>query len=273
MLAVRKAQCETPAVRFSTPEDVLLTLMRISTMIGCPPPNPTEFNILNDELRATQETLNITTGEIVLAYRLAISGTLDHRPADLITYGQPLTIFHMVRVVQSYRRWKLQQQALIGAPVEDARQPSREERIQIMINGARRAWDTFKGTLEIIDYGGAVHNFLFINRFFERDADDIRDIKEAALAEYRAGLVETTGKTPFDIKVTRQVLNEILAGVTRPDVEAQLKTIRRRLSLKMYFEELLFSEQELGALLDQKPITDYKLNATDNERTTDSERD
>lgn len=264
LLAVQQARSETPAIRFSTPQDIVVALMRVSTMIGCPPPNPAEFSILNEELRATQETLAVTTGEIVLAYRLAISGNLDHKTQDLITYGQPLTVFHIVRVVQSYRRWKLQQQALQGEPVEEAHQPTREERVNIMISGARRAWDTYKATGQIVDYGGVVHAFLLLNEFFTRDAEEIEAIRKAALAEYRVALADTTSKSIHSINEARRLLNDLAAGAGSPEAKAQLLTIRRRISLQTYFEELTFSEQQLGDLLSQKPTDTFKLKSDDN---------
>lgn len=273
LLAVQQARSDTPAVRFATGQDIVVALMRVSTMIGCPPPSPAEFAILHEELKATQETLSVTTGEIVLAYRLAISGRLDDKTPELITYGQPLTVFHIVRVVQAYRRWKLTQQALQGEPVEDARQPSPEERVQIMIAGARRAWDTYKATGEVVDYGGAVHAFLLLNEFIVRDSEDIANIKQIALNEYRVACAETMGKTTSDIKAIRRTMAELEAGTGSAAVQAKLRTLRRRISLKMYFEELTFGEMELGDLLDQKPINTYKLNSNDNDRTQDTKRD
>lgn len=236
--------------------------MKVSTMIGAPAPNAPEFQVMNQELRATAETANINLGEIVLAYRLAIAGTLDTKPADLITYGQPLTVFHLIRVLQSYRRWRLGQQAQAGVQAYDEHTPTDEERIETLIAGAGRAWDTYRATGQIVDYGGAIHAFLLENGFISRDAEEIEAIRREARGEYKRTLIDNHEKQRVNVRDIRAIIDALDAGRVPETAAGDLKVIRRRISLRLYFEELIFAEEDLRSILKSKPLNEYKLNTT-----------
>lgn len=181
----------------------------------------------------------------VKEFELAVENGIRKEYGDF--HGLNVATFHMFArefKKSAEREEALRKLRLLKEEQEKEVKPSDEEVNRIMNEACLNAFDRYKKTKKLVDFGGAKYKHLekngLINHSIDIRKEIFRKAREQALLDASTTIMnpkETTAKT---------IAHEVLKN---PDKHEIVKNIAREMALKRFFDDLIETDTELKDMM------------------------